>query len=286
MVKIFLDTDISSDCDDAGALQILHTLCAQGKAELIGVTHCTGNPYGLQAAAVINRYNGREVPLGTLKRDGFLDDESCCRYNRPLSEHYDHEFKDGRPQRAALDVFREVLKAQEDDSVTVTAIGPLCNIADYVSDEETYALIAKKVHRLVCMAGRFDTSVAEWNVEMDIPAARTVLEKWPTPVVFCGFEAGLDVITGAPLEGMDGHPVREAYYLNQNGRLRRHSWDLVTVLYAVLGDSGWVRTTRPGRIEVNEQGVTSYTPDENGRHSYTVNQVSNEKLAGHLNALF
>lgn len=285
MVKIFLDTDIGSDCDDAGALQILHTLCSLGKAELIGVTHCAGNPYGLQAVSVINRYNRREVPLGTLKRDGFLADENCCRYNRALSEHYDHEFKDGRFQKAALEVFRDVLKNQEDNSVTVAAIGPLSNIADYVSDEETYALIARKVCRLVCMAGRFDVPVAEWNVEMDVPAAKIVLEKWPTPVVFCGFEAGVEVITGAPLEGMASHPVREAYYLNQNGRLRRCSWDLVTVLYAVLGDSGWIRATRPGRIELNEQGVTVYTPNENGRHSYTVNQVSNEKLAGYLNAL-
>ncbi len=285
MVKIFLDTDIGSDCDDTGALQILHTLCDQGKAELLGVTHCAGNPYGLQAVSVINRYNGREVPLGTLKRDGFLDNEICCRYNRVLAERYDHEFKQGQPQRPALEVFKEVMAVQEDHSVVVTAIGPLSNIADFVLDEEGYALIARKVRKLVCMAGRFDVPVAEWNVQMDIPAARAVIEKWPTPVVFCGFEAGVEVITGAGLEGRAGHPVREAYNINEHGHLRRCSWDLITVLYAVLGDSGWVRATEPGEMTLTEEGVTLYAPGGHGRHSYTVNMVSNEKLAGRLNAL-
>ena len=29
MVKLFVDTDIGPDCDDAGALAVIHALCAQ-----------------------------------------------------------------------------------------------------------------------------------------------------------------------------------------------------------------------------------------------------------------
>lgn len=93
MIKLFLDTDFGPDCDDAGALQLVHCLCDAGEAELIGVTHCTGNPYGLPAISALNRFNGREVPLGTTKRD-FLSAHDA--YNRPMSEHFLHEFSTGR----------------------------------------------------------------------------------------------------------------------------------------------------------------------------------------------
>lgn len=39
-VKIIFDTDIGGDCDDAGALALLHRLCDMGEAELLAVTHC------------------------------------------------------------------------------------------------------------------------------------------------------------------------------------------------------------------------------------------------------
>ena len=38
MNKIIFDTDIGGDCDDAGALAILHEAQNAGKAELLAVT--------------------------------------------------------------------------------------------------------------------------------------------------------------------------------------------------------------------------------------------------------
>ena len=285
MVKLFLDTDMGPDCDDAGALQLIHTLCDQSKAALLGVTHCTSSPYGLPTISAINRFNGREVPLGTTARKGFLIEENCLRYSLPVAEAFDHEFRGGRPQREAREVFEEVVAAQPDESVTVVAIGPLNNLADFVSDEAGVELIRRKVNRLVCMAGRFDSAEPEWNVKSDVAAASAVIKKWPGEIVMCGWECGAGVITGAALEGMAGHPVREAYRLWTKGSLRRDSWDLVTALYAVLGNSGWVGSSAPGRIAVDERGVTRFTPSEGGPHRYTINRVGQEKLAGHLNAL-
>ena len=281
--KVFLDTDIGPDCDDAGALQVLHTLCTEGCAQLLGITHCTSNPHGLPAVSVINRYNGREVPLGTTRREGFLANGD--KYNKALDEQFDHEFKDGHMQRDAREVFKEVLTAQDDQSVTVIAIGPLNNIADYISTEDGIALVRNKVCQLVCMAGHFDSLEPEWNIEMDMPSARYVLEKWPTPIVFCGWEAGSHVMTGAALEGKAGHPVREAYRLYTNGSMRRQSWDLLTVLYAVLGDCTWIRSSQSGVITVRENGATVFAACAGGQHRYTINGVSDEKLAGYLNML-
>ena len=42
---IIFDTDIGCDCDDAGALALLHRLCDKGEARLLAVTHCQNSPY-------------------------------------------------------------------------------------------------------------------------------------------------------------------------------------------------------------------------------------------------
>lgn len=285
MVNLFLDTDMGPDCDDAGALQVIHTLCNQGQARLIGATCCTSSPFCLSTVSAINRANGREVPLGITPRKGFLDSEECLRYAPAVAERFDHEFRDGHPPQTAREVFREVLKAQPDGGVTLLSIGPMNNLADFIGEAELAHLVGRKVARLVSMAGRFDSETPEWNIQMDVPAAQKVMESWPTPIVLCGWECGAGVVTGAALEGRAARPVREAYALWTKGTLRRDSYDLVTALYAVQGDSGWIGTSGPGRIEVTSEGVTRFTPEPEGPHRYTVLRVSKTKLAGYLNAL-
>jgi len=281
MVKIFLDTDFGPDCDDVGALQVLHYLCNQGESELLGVTHCTGNPYGLPAISALNRFNGREVPLGTMK-GSFLSENQV--YNRPMSEKYPNEFSDGRPQRDAVEVFKEVMRKQEDGSVTVCSIGPLNNLRDFLDDEEGRRLIETKVCRLVSMAGMFaESGKAEWNVEMDIPAARRVVEEWPSEIVFCPWECGGNVMTGDSLMGDENHPVAMAYRLYCGGR--RQSWDLMTVVYAVRGGAGLMKDSPRGTIRIAENGESVLEEAADGRHWYTINAASNEEIASAINGM-
>ena len=285
MVRLFVDTDIGPDCDDAGALQVVHSLCARGRAALIGVSHCTSSPYGAPTVSAIGRYNGREVPIGTFPRPGFLAGPECLRYSRPVSEAFDHEYRDGRPQRPAREVFEEVLAASPDGSVTVMGIGPMNNLAEYISDARGRGLVRRKVCRLVAMAGRFDCDTPEWNVQMDVPAARAVRQGWPTEVVLCGFECGFGLMTGAGLEGLYDSPVRAAYKHWTGGGMRRDSWDLVTALYAVLGESGYIGTSPRGRVTVTDDARTVFTPEPGGPHRYTIVRAPREKLAGRLDAL-
>ncbi|NRF95128.1 hypothetical protein HQN89_30025 [Paenibacillus frigoriresistens] len=56
--RVILDTDMGPDCDDAGALAILHALVDRGEAELLAVTHCTSNPWGAGCIDAINVYYG------------------------------------------------------------------------------------------------------------------------------------------------------------------------------------------------------------------------------------
>ena len=64
---------------------------------------------------------------------------------------------------------------------------------------------------------------------------------------------------------------------------RGHGTD--RVLYAVLGDCDWIHAGDDGVISVRDNGATVFKACAGGRHSYTVNGVSDEKLAGYLNAL-
>ncbi len=284
MIRLFLDTDFGPDCDDVGALQLVHYLCDAGEAELIGVTHCTGNPYGLPAISAMNRFNGREVPLGTTKKD-FLSIHH--KYNRPMSEKFPHEFGDGQPQRDAVEVFREVMEQQADGSVTVCSIGPLNNLADFLDDPECRGLIERKVVRLVSMAGNFTPGAkAEWNVEMDVPAAKKVLDEWPGEIIFCPWECGGSVLTGMCYKGREEeHPAACAYDHWTEGGMARPSWDLLTVLHAVRPDNGLMKTTEWGRIELDEGGASVFVKEAGGRHAYTVNIAPEKEISAALEAM-
>lgn len=283
MVNLFLDTDFGPDCDDAGALQLTHYLCNRKEAKLLGVTHCTGNPWGLPAISALNRFNGREVPLGTSANKEFLAIHTI--YNRPMAEQFPNEFTDGREQKDAVDVFKNVLAAQADGSVVVCSIGPLNNLADFLSDPECFRLMEKKVTRLVAMAGRFDgTGVPEWNVEMDVPAARKVVNEWPGEVIFCPFECGLKVVTGQGMKGYENDPAELAYRLHSGGM--RSSWDPMTVLYAVQDEAcGLMKRTAWGRIEMDERGVTTFREEEGRKHAYLMNVLPDEEISGALDRM-
>ena len=52
---LILDTDIDTDCDDAGALAVLHALADRGEVEIAGVVCDVGNPWAAACAAAVNR---------------------------------------------------------------------------------------------------------------------------------------------------------------------------------------------------------------------------------------
>lgn len=56
--KIFIDTDIGPDCDDAGALAIANRLHHEKRIELLGVTHCTSDIGGSYTVSAINQWFG------------------------------------------------------------------------------------------------------------------------------------------------------------------------------------------------------------------------------------
>jgi inosine-uridine nucleoside N-ribohydrolase len=129
------------------------------------------------------------------------------------------------------------------------------------------------------MAGHFPTGKPEYNVKVDIPAARKVLADWPTPVVFSGWEVGNAMhFPGASIEKefayTANHPVVDSYRAYKKMPYDRPTWDPTSALYAVRPDSRYFGLSEPGRVTVDDQGKTIFTSAADGPHRYlTVNEV-------------
>ena len=294
MKKILLDTDIGPDCDDAAALALVNMYAAEGMVEVLAVTHCTSNPYGVGAIRAIDAWYGHDFPVGTLKDEGFLTGEQTERYNRPLALELPPE---RREAEAAVPVMRRALAACGDGEAELIAIGPLRNVAallasppDDISTLDGERLSARKCARLTLMAGCFELAAApgmklprvEWNVEMDVAAARTVLERWHTGMVWCGWELGAQVITGRTLPMLPaGHPVRRAYELHGSAA-GRPSWDLLTVQHACCPDCELTSEGEAGPVTMDGEGATSFRAHEGGAHRVLRLKCAPERIAGEL----
>ena len=286
-IDIFLDTDIGPDCDDAAALAILLQLCQEGEARLLGITHCTGSPYGLGTIDAICRLFGVKVPLGSCNQPGFLSDETALTYTPSVCAEYPNGFPPESPKPDALEAFCNALENAEKNSVTMVTIGPLNNLARYLTDEHASYLLRRSVSRIISMAGSFDfrKDFAEWNVEMDIPAMQTVNNLWEKELILLPFEAGVFVNSGAPLEKYPDNPVRTAYTLYNKGGFTRPSWDLAAVACAVLEDTGPYEISKPGFLTVNNAGVTAFIPEQGGNRRIIRLKGSPEEAVAWLNTM-
>lgn len=295
-VPIILDTDIGPDCDDAGALAVLHALADRGEAEILGVIHCTSNSWGAPCIDAINTYYGRpHIPVGTLKREGFLDGEPYSKYNRWIGQHFPNQYLDGQMEVPdAVDVYREILAGQPDGSVVIVAIGPLPNLHNLLmSPPDSHSplngcdLVEKKVRQLVVMGGCFPRAGAkgpsigsEWNFEMDPAAAQYVMANWPGSIMLSDFYIGWPVMTGARLlsETPEDNPVRMAYQLyTEDGN--RMSWDLTAVLYGVRGLGEYWNAVTGGYVEVDDKGRSHWQDSPDGKHGYLTEKMDTDRLA-------
>jgi inosine-uridine nucleoside N-ribohydrolase len=258
---LILDTDIDTDCDDVGALAILHTLIDQGECELLGVVCSVPIPECVGAVRAINACYGREtIPVGLVEVADYRTSPNWQPYREAhagfLQSAHDHPYNamlaktrpaNDPPPVPAVALYRQLLASAAEASVTICAIGTLTALAQLlVSPPDQYSpltgqeLVREKVCELVSMAVlSFPNGCEEFNWRIDPLSAADVLHHWPTAMTVS--PTGNAVCTGArfTLLAPVGHPVREAYvnYLGAPGR-NRSSWDLIATLYAVRGMAG------------------------------------------------
>ena len=281
-VSIIFDTDLGYDCDDAGALGVLHALADLGEANLLATVTTVGDPYSAGALDVINTYYGRpDLPVGAYMGEKWSDAEPywldpATSFLEPLVENYPSSIDTRAQAQEAVTLYRKTLAAEPDASVTVVAVGFLQNLADLLasqadehSDLSGEALVAQKVKRLVVMGGKYPANgkTRDFNLsggpEKDLQPATNVIETWPTPIIFSGGGTSNDVLTGESLrETLPENPVARAYelYPAVNSSGNRASWDLVAVLYAVRSESDFWSLREDTHVVINEDGSHEWRP--------------------------
>jgi len=293
-VKLIFDTDMGNDVDDVMALCMIHALQTRGTVELLAVTITKDH---LQAAAfvdAVNTFYGRpDVPVGVVKggatpepgKFNLLADAK----NEDGSLRYPHDLMSGNDAPEAVGLIRKLLATQPDASVVLVQTGFFTNFRrllesppDANSTLSGRDLIAKKVKVLSIMAGAFqtvdwNTRHLEYNVVKDIPAAKTLANEWPSPVVWSGYEIGVaaafpHVAIEQDFESVKHHPLKEAYCLYNPPPHDRPTWDPTALLYAVFPDRGYFSLSPSGTVTVEDNGATWFRPsrDGKGRDRYLV----------------
>lgn len=301
-VAVIFDTDMTTDCDDAGALAMLHTLEHQGEAKILATVVNNKGPHSSGATAAINAFYGRpDIPVGAYQGDEVGREAADFFKEIALDTMiYGHRAATRSGYPDAVDVYRRMLSESGPHEVVIVSVGHLNNLHDLLQsapDDHSplsgAELIEQKVDRLVVMGGHFlpDPSVrypsgCEHNFRARGAARYTgpTLEGWPTDVLLSGYEIGEGILTGPALAELDEmHPVRRAYAGHPsepliNGRM---SWDQTAVLAAVRGPHEFWNTSPPGRADVNQEGCNSWRNDPDGSHRYLIEREdpSREQIA-------
>lgn len=285
--SIIMETDIGNDIDDALAMDMLYKYMDAGKINLLAVNINKEGIYPAEYVDILNTWYGYpDIPIGVVHNGAKCDNPNN------YTEAVDTMTVDGKPLFArsldgkydslpdAVQLYRKVLSQQPDASVTIVSVGFSTNLVrlmdtqpDSLSSLSGMDLIAKKVKQLVMMAGDFTRPDAkEYNVIMDIPAAKKIFSSWPTPIVTSPFDVGSAIKYPATsiendFDWTKAHPVVEAYKAYLEMPYDRQTWDPTAVLYAVEGSS-WFTVSPAGKIDVTDEGNTHFTADPSGTRHY------------------
>ena len=283
-VNLIFDTDMGGDCDDVGALFVLHGAVERGEAKLLATMGCVSADAIAPALDAINTWFGRpEIPVGTLKDPGFI---AGPHYTSEIARRFPHKFPSGRDYPDAVALYRQLLAQQPDDSVVVLAVGPLRNLAnllksraDETSPLDGVALVAKKVKRLDIMGGNYppfaNPKDGEWNFKQDPAAAALVCSTWPTPVLFNGEGGSTSSGRRVTYEMPEHNPLTMAYrhFAGVGFAGDRLSWDPISCLVAVRGAAPWYKVVSGGfNVTDAITGINLWKTNENRNHSYLVLQ--------------
>ena len=289
-IKIIFDTDLGPDYDDVGALTFLHAMADSGKVEILATV--TSNKHDLVAPSidVINTYFGRkDLLIGAPKTSG-VSLTASQHWPDSIVSRYPHRIKSTSEVPDAVIVYRKVLAAQPDNSVTIVTVGFLTNLSnllqsqpDSLSSLNGTELVSKKVRRLVSMAGKFPAG-KEFNIYMDSTSSEFVFNEWPGEIIFTGFEIGWEIRTGLRLinSNIKNSPVKDVFRisipLSEEDKYGRMSWDETAVLIAVYGTEGFFDTRR-GNIIVNSDGTNSWQDDQAGKHLYVIQKMAVNEMS-------
>lgn len=122
-------------------------------------------------------------------------------------------------------------------------------------------LFQKRVKRLVLV----DTG----EPHQDVPALRTLIAEWPTPVFLCGKDVG-DALSfpgasiGRDFAWASAHPVVDAYRAFKAMPYDAPSHDLAAVYFASQPDAEFFQLSEPGSVTVSDGGGLTFAAGGKG----------------------
>ena len=291
-VRLILDTDLGPDYDDVGAMALMHALADSGQVQILATLSSNADARVVPCIEVINAYFNRpEIPVGATKSStaANLTTWHKEKWTDALPAHYPHPTVKTSDAPDAVAVYRQLLAQQPDSSVVICTIGFFTNLKELLlSPADAYSplsgkeLVARKVKRLVAMAGAFPQG-KEFNVYCDVESSKVVAEEWPTEIIFSGFEIGDKVLTGKKLVAMptENSPVKEAFAMSfaegdSDGRM---SWDQTAVLVAIKGYAPYFDIER-GHFQLSDaEGNNSWEVDPQGPHARLLFRMTPAQIA-------
>ena len=309
-VKIIFDTDMGSDCDDVGALALLHAYADMGRAEIIGTVYSSGKvPYGAGVTQAINVYYGRaDIPVGAYFGDDVGDpvDKMKAEELAKDTAKFGHTIVHNRDAEEITRLNRRLLVAQKDNSVVYVTVGHtrglhdlLVSQPDDVSPLSGRELVEKKIKRWIALGALFAINEEgsyrkDWNFSFNgtAPYTKTLVEDFPKPMVFV--TAGTDVLTGKSLKQTPpGNIVRTAYteWLGNYSRKtlddQRPSWDLIAVYYAVEGLGDYLIEGPNGFLDFDiEKGSRWIESERPSKHTILIQKKNiQQSLSRYLNRM-
>ncbi|MEZ0539000.1 nucleoside hydrolase [Fibrella arboris] len=295
-IPVIFDTDMGPDYDDVGAITMLHAYADAGRVTLLATIASSKYPRVVPVLSVLNTYFGRPaLPIGVPKGWAVTDADKQ-HWSDTLVARYPHSFKTNEAAPAAVTLYRQLLAARPDRSVTIITVGFLTNLAnllqspaDHYSPLTGQQLVTRKVKQLVSMAGKFPAG-HEYNVHRDTTASRIVYTEWPTPMLLSGFEIGAAIKTGLPLvqnSAIKNSPVKDVFRISlpfsDEDHAGRMSWDQTAVLVAVEGTEPYY-TVQTGRLILGPNGSNTWDATGKGQAHLVVKRPPAEVQA-HIDKL-
>ncbi|MCL4206488.1 MAG: nucleoside hydrolase [Pirellulaceae bacterium] len=280
--RVIFDTDIGGDIDDAGTMAVMHALADRGEIEILAVGIVNGHVNAVPYTDAINTWYGRpNLPVGIIKRDAPINRD---KYMAEVVKSYPHDLTN-RAAPDVIDLYRQILAAQPDRSVTLIAVGPPTNISrllDSSADEHSpldgVGLMRRKV-KFYAAGGNGNGGLPKgqcgWNYQQDIPAGQNELAKLPVdfPTVFAGGSGNRLKIGTCYRDAPSEHIIRKSYeaYFGGQADMNRPTWDQLRMLYGARPSSRRLfDTSASGSIRLDDRGILSWTasPDRNVAYAY------------------
>lgn len=301
---VIFDCDMGNAIDDALALSVLYGLDGKNECRVVSISTSKPNLRSAAMCEVIGRFYagavsgafsamGRALPTGMALKGALPEDTPMMKAvldrtgadGKPVYQHGIEKLVDTAEAEALI---RNALTSQYDQNCVVVITGPATNFRKMLDLPGVKDLIIAKVRTLVIMGGKYPSGGPEYNMKLDVAAAKKLFAEWPGEIVASGEELGEQVLF--PVEAIEtkfawaaNHPTVDAYRAAEKMPYNAKCYDVTAVLQAVRPKEAYFKLSEPGRIEVMDDGSTKFTAAADGKHRYMI--LDPEKKAAMVEAM-